>query len=242
MIRVAVAQRVFALALWWSASAWAAPCSASAELAALEGVQVETRIDFISRSLDANASRLRIWSRLWGSTYAVATVAQGVALPLVRDSGTRVDLVAGGIAAGIGTVSLYLLPLRIIWPAARVRESLGGTDRCQVLADAEAEFFAAAEVDRLSGSLIGHAGNVAVNTALALVLGLGYGRWKTAAISAGVGVVVGELNLLTQPHGLVDAEQRYRSGQLGSADAKASWWLVPVLEKSFAGVALVGTL
>lgn len=185
-----------------------------------------------------NARALRIWSLAWGSTYAAATVSQGIIAGVTNDRDLRIDMIAGGIAAAVGTASLYLLPLRITRPAWRVHDALGRPDRCALLEYAESEFFATAEVDALSAGWGGHVGNVVVNATLALILGFGYGHWRTAAISAGAGVVVGEINLLTQPHRLVDAEKRYRAGQLTSPGEKLSVSIVPMMGPDFAGISL----
>ncbi|MCL2450137.1 MAG: hypothetical protein FWD17_14415, partial [Polyangiaceae bacterium] len=77
----------------------------------------------------------------------------------------------------------------------------------------------AANTQRLGGGWVPHAGNVLFNVGLALVLGWGFRRWKSAAISAGIGVVVGEANILTQPHRLPGVVERYRAGHLDDADA-----------------------
>ena len=111
-------------------------------------------------------------------------------------------------------------------------------DRCRVLAAAEKSFPDSAQLDRLSASWIAHAGNVAVNASLALILGLGYGRWKSAAISAGVGLAMGEVNLFTQPHGLVDAERRYRSGLFPNEGPRMTWGVMPLFGQNWAGVAI----
>jgi hypothetical protein len=208
------APRRFTLALCagllaWSSTGRAGTCPAPDGSPGLAGIDSQTRMLFLLRAMDRNAEHLRTWSLVWGSTYAGALTAQVVAIPLVRGP-ARIDLTAGAIAAGVGTLSLYLLPLRITSQAARAHEDALDPEPCRALARVEARFFATADIDRLSGGWIAHAGNVAINAALALVLGIGYGRWVSA---------------LTQPHELVGAQEAYRS--LGSRLDSGSGFAIP---------------
>jgi hypothetical protein len=201
-------------------------CPAPAGNPGLAQIDPQTRMLFLLRALDQNAGHLQTWSLIWGTTYAAAMPAQLVALPLVHGP-VRIDLTAGAIAAGVGTASLYLLPLRITSQAGLAHKDVLDPDPCVALARVEARFFETAEIDRLSGGWIAHAGNVAINTALALILGVGYGRWVSALISAIVGLSVGEANLLTQPHELVSAERGYLS--LGAPPQAAGEGTSPLL-------------
>jgi hypothetical protein len=237
LMRLAILAMIPALA----ATARATTCPAPFEGPLLDGQDVEARLSFLVGALTENARRLNAWSLGWGTTYAVATAAQVTAIPLVH-GGVRIDLSAGAIAAGIGSAALYLLPLQITGAARFSDAELDDPDRCQILAQVERRFFESAEIDRLSASWLAHAGNLAINAALALVLGLGYGRWTSAAISAAVGLSVGEANLWTQPHGLVSAEKRYLDGDLGEGSPAAGWQIIPSLGASFAGATIVFSL
>jgi len=204
-------------------------CPAGRGGPALAEIDSQTRLLFLLRALDEDAEHLHTWSLVWGSSYAAATAAQLVALPLVRGP-VRIDLTAGAIAAAVGTASLYLLPLRITSQASRAHRDALDPDPCRALARVEARFFETADIDRLSAGWVAHAGNVAINAALALILGIGYGRWLSAAISAVVGLSVGEANLLTQPHDLISAEKAYlRLGSTAAPPVSARLAIVPTL-------------
>ena len=213
-------------------------CPAPPASSALQSEDSEVRLSFLLRAMDEDARNLTTWSLAWGSVYATAMAGQLTAIPLTK-GGIRVDLSAGAIAAAVGSASLYLLPLRITARAHFDPQVLEGSDRCKVLARVEQRFFEAAQIDRLSGGWIAHAGNLAINAALALILGLGYGRWTSAGISAAVGLAVGEANLWTQPHGFIADEERYLGlGSQRGAHRSAAWHIIPIANRSFAGAAI----
>jgi hypothetical protein len=213
-------------------------CPAPPGSLALGSEDSEVRLSFLLRAMDEDSRHLATWSLVWGSAYATALAGQLTAIPLVQ-GGIRVDLSAGAIAAAVGSASLYLLPLRITGRAHFEPQVLEDSDRCKVLAQVEQRFFEAAQIDRLSGGWIAHAGNLAINAALALVLGLGYGRWTSAGISAAVGLAVGEANLWTQPHGFIADQARYLElGTHRDVDRGGSWVMIPIATRSFAGAAI----
>jgi hypothetical protein len=139
----------------------------------------------LQQAIDREVRGLRIWSVSWGSIYAVnAGVTLGIAAA-THDPNARIDLTVGGISAIIGSLSAYLLPLRFTIP-------LQSEHRCDVLERV-------AEEQQLGRSWLGHVGNVAVNAAVLMILGVGYHHWQSAFIGAGIGLAVGELTLWTQP-------------------------------------------
>lgn len=71
-----------------------------------------------------------------------------------------------------------------------------------------------------------------------LVLGIGYGHWAGGALNAGIGIVVVELKMLTQPTGSVRALERCRTGILGSDGPRVGWQLSPVVTLEGGGLSL----
>lgn len=187
------------------------------------------------RAFDREIADVDAWSWTWGSVYTAGTITEGVALSLTRDAGTRVDLTVGIFSTGFGAATLWLLPLRLTLPLRAARAQKDSADRCAALARAERTLASVARDQALATGIFAHLGNVAINATIALILGLGYGRWPSAALSAGIGVAIGEANLLTQPHHLRDVLARYRSGQLDPPGAKVGWSVVPVLAPRMAG-------
>jgi hypothetical protein len=223
--------------LLFSVVARAEVCAAGADASPLDAVDVERRLVFLASEMDAEVHRLHVWSWSWGTGYAAAAVAQGAALAWVDQRDTRETLAVGAVSAAIGSGFLFGLPLTLTVPIERLRASWGRPNRCALLADAERGLRQAAERERVSTSWSAHVGNLAFNGGLVLILGLGFGQWKAAAISAGIGVAVGEANLLTQPHGLPDALRRYEAGQLGP-EATPTWTVVPLAAPHTLGASL----
>ncbi len=210
-------------------------CPAPEDAPAVAQADPLERVDYLARAFDHEINDVDAWSWTWGSVYSAGTIALGVALSLTHDRGTRIDLTAGVISAGFGAVSLYVLPLRLTLPLRASRPDWGAPDRCVALARAERALVNVEKDQEFANGLFAHLGNVAVNTAIFLILGLGYGRWTSAALSGGIGVAVGETNILTQPHHLRDVLARYRSGRLHTPEAKAAWSVVPVLTQQMSG-------
>ena len=84
-----------------------------------------------------------------------------------------------------------------------------------MLVDAERRLVNDARDERLLSGWWSHAANVAINTGAFLFLGLGYHHWLSGAITGGVGVVIGEAVILTQPVQNIDDLARYQRGDLG---------------------------
>lgn len=200
--------------------------------------EVETRLDYLAHVFDREVHAIETWSYVWGSVPALAAVGQGVALTLTHDYGTRVDLSVGIVTSLIGVLSLGLLPLRLTLPMRNARWRWAEADRCAVLGHAEATLERVARDQALATGGLTHLGNIALNTGVVLVLGLGYDRWTTAAISGGAGVVIGELTAFTQPNHLNDALEEYRAGRIYAPTSKASWSIGPTIEKDAWGAAL----
>ncbi|MGA3121671.1 MAG: hypothetical protein ABSF69_12975 [Polyangiaceae bacterium] len=214
-------------------------CPAPTDAPGLADVDAEARLAFLARSFDREIRDLDLWSWTWGSIYVGAAVAQGVAISLVSDAGLHKDLAVGAVSAAIGSASLFGLPLTITLPLRTARRHWSDVPRCRLLGQAEDTLIHAEKKQRLSAGWVPHVGNLAFNAGLVAVLGWGFGRWKSAAISAGIGTAVGEVNVLTQPHHLADALERYRAGKLDDGTASSIRWSVaPLLARDAGGLLL----
>jgi hypothetical protein len=78
-----------------------------------------------------------------------------------------------------------------------------------------------------------HAANAALNVGVGLVLGLGFHRWQSAAVSAGAGILIGELQIWTMPDRLEGSSLRRPSASPPI--------VVPWFGSQGAGVALAAT-
>jgi hypothetical protein len=225
-----------------SRGATAEECPAPPHGPALATVDSQVRIDFLKRSFDREIHDVDEWSSIWGTVYAGGAVLQGVGRFETNDPGKHIDLTVGALSTAFGAVTLYTLPLQITVPLRRARLHLSDPDTCRALARAESTLVSAESDQALGTGIFAHLGNVAVNIGIALILGLGYGRWPSAALSAGVGIAVGEANAFTQPHHLRDVLERYRSARFDGPDVpplSVSWAVVPVVTQGSVGVGAI---
>jgi hypothetical protein len=205
---------------------------------AIAGIDREERLAYLGRAFDREVSDIDQWSWAWGGVYAAGAAAQAAALPLVDDHGKRIDLYVGVASTSFGALTLTLLPLQLTVPLRLARRHFGDADRCAALARAEATLFSVDKDQRLATSWVGHVGNILVNVGIGLILGLGFDRWPSAALSMGVGIAIGEGNAFTQPHHLRDVIERYRSGRFDLMAPRMTWAVVPIAGPQMSGAAV----
>jgi len=222
-------------------------CPAPPFAPSLASVDAKARIDFLVRAFDREIFDIDAWSWTWGSVYAAGAIGQGALLPFTPDPGKRIDLKVGIVSTTFGAVSLYGLPLQLTLRLRSARRALSDADAadpCVALARAERTLLRVEKDQAFANGIAGHLGNVAVNLVFAGILGVGYHRWPSAALSAGVGIPLGEGNAFTQPHHLTDVLGRYRSGQLdvrgtpGPPLPTFAWSIVPIVSPRLSGAAL----
>jgi hypothetical protein len=221
--------------------AWAEDCPTRPDAVALTDAEVELRLAFLADTFDREVRNVDAWSWTWGSVYAAGAAAQATVAGVTKDTGVREGLTVGAISTGIGSVSLYVLPLTLTLPLRSAERRWDDPDRCTLLELAERALADGAKHEALSNGIVPHIGNVVANAAVALVLGLGFHLWTSAAISAGSGLAVGEANVFTQPHGLGRAEQRYRTGDLSRSRGGGTWSVI-VLRVEGGGAGLAARL
>jgi hypothetical protein len=219
---------VVALALAM-APAFARPAAASCDPAT-----APARTEAIRAHLRGEARRARTWDLAWGvGLGALAGVQTGFLVaewvPLrdfdhAAESGLRVDLAK----AVIGSASHFVLPLRV--PQAGAASG----DACASLEAAERTLRAAAREERLAFWL-NHAGNLGINAAGLLWLGLVDDEWQEGLVSFATGMVGGLVAVYTQPRGRLRAA---RDGRLLGTPRSAAWGLT--VTPGFAGVWLHG--
>jgi hypothetical protein len=158
--------------------------------------QVGLRLLAIRAAVAAEVPRLQLWRWSWTATYIALTVGQLIPIPFL-DASTRVDMWVGAASSAVGALLEALMPPDVVGHAPRYAEFPATAEG---LADAERLLRLDADNEDFSRSWLFHAGNVLFNAAIGLVLGLGWKHWDSAAISFGVGVAVGEVMIITQPH------------------------------------------
>jgi hypothetical protein len=184
------------------------------------------RIDFISARLDERRQHARRWWIGFTSFYGIGTVVTATQAALEDDAGHRAVDIVSSVKAAFGTTRLYFFDR----PAALdggepVRDALPACDAA--LARGEELLRRAADETRSRSSWKRHASVVGINALGAVIAGEGWGEREDAWISAGIGIVVGEIMTWTHPwNGVRDLEE-YEE-RFGGAPA-TTWQLVPTL-------------
>jgi hypothetical protein len=167
------------------------------------------RAHAIQAALQTEAHRARVWTWGWGIGYGALTAGQGVPAFVVHDHGLRADLAVGAVTSGIGLASVVLMPPEVLADAqllsARLQADGEGGNACDELALAERLLASAADDQRFGSGPVMHLLNAGLNVAAGLVLGLGFGRWSSGAVTAASGLLVGEVQILTLPTALIDS-------------------------------------
>ena len=214
-------------------------CPAPAGGDALASIDARERVDYLARAFDREITETDRWSWAWTSAYVVGVGAEGALWATTNDPRKRIDDAVGLGSTAFGAVALFALPLTLTLPLRGAQSHLHDADRCAALANAEATLIKTEKSQELSHGIVGYIGNVAVNVGFGLILGIGYGRWGSAVENTSIGVVVGELNSLTQPRNLRDVLDRYRSGRFDLKSPRMAWRVVPVVSPQMAGAAVL---
>ena len=231
------------------ALAHATPCPTIAGGSeALARQDAEARLTFIRARMRHDAWRARQWSFAFGTSYAVLAGASGVVVPLMKDRAAVPDVLVGGASSIVGFGLIAVAPLKVIFDheelEARIAAAGPEGDRCALLASAEAMLIADAKNERFGRSWLIHSGNVLVGVGAMLILGLGYDRWESGIINGVASVAVGEVMILTQPHGLVRDLKRYRLGDLTAPQRRKrkriAWGGAPMVTPPGTGAGVYG--
>lgn len=207
-------------------------------------IDARDRMHFLQRELGAQARYATQWQTTWFLARS-AVLAGEFGLAIVSaDAADRTDAVVVGLFALAPPVGTLLFGLRVARDGPRfLRLDHLDTDasRCAYVARGEQFFARDARNEDENRGWVQHALHIAGSTALFLILGVGYDHWRNAILNLVAGIGLGELQILTQPTGLVGAWERYRAGELGQAASKVTLRLAPKLSPTSAGLALEAT-
>ncbi len=196
----------------------------------LSDAELDRRIEWLEQTLDAGAGYSKLWQYGWTSGYAAGMVIGSLQAGLTSNNDTRVNAIVTASKALIGTTRLLLTPHPGRLGAQPMRDVVG-TDhnaKLQRLTAGEAQLEEVAERAEKRHRWQRHAGSVALN----LIGGgfiFGFGDDKDAAVSIGVGIVVGEIMIWTSPKRAEADLQSYRQ-QFASTPQDPPWTvsLVPM--------------
>lgn len=161
---------------------------------------LDERLRFLEERLDASRTHGQIWYWSWMSIDSVSMVWLGVQAGLDDHEDNQVnDGVNAGLSA-IGIADLLLRPLQARHGAGPVRDLPEATreEKIAKVRAAERQLQGNAERADERTSLAMHAGNVGLNGAAGLIVGLA-GRPSDGLITFGAGTLGGVINLLSAP-------------------------------------------
>ncbi len=209
----------------------------------LAGIDARDRMHFLQRELGAQARYAALWQTTWFLA-RTAILAEEVTLAVLSpDADDRLDARITSVFAALPPIGTILFGLRVAHDGPRFL-ALDHLDtdasRCALVARGE-QFLArdAANEDEQRGWLQ-HVLHIGGSTALFLILGVGFGHWTNAIFNGLAGIALGELQILSQPTGLVGAWEHYRHAELGGKRA-VTFRFAPQLAPGSAGLSLVAT-
>jgi hypothetical protein len=177
-----------------------------------------------------NATAGAIWSWGWGIGWTALATTNVVLGIIATDPAVRVDNFIAGFPGYLTPIGMLALPLTVMGNNATLESKIPSSGpTCAQLAEAEELFRLSAESQATKAGLITHVIGLVANAGVLLGIGFATGHWTTGAISAGVGLVLAEATVLTQPTGLVEDLRRYRAGQLGGTSSSASLMFAPMV-------------
>jgi hypothetical protein len=194
----------------------------------------------IQSKLRRDAGRAKLWSLGWGLGYtALGTANLVLGATSKAETGVRMTYFLPGAASFLTPLTILFMPLRVMGDSAFLDSREDGGDLCAALGEAEERFRLSADNEADKAGIIAHAGALVVNSAVLLVLGLGYGQWRAGVINAVVGLLLAEITIWTQPTALVGDYRRYRAGELGEGPPRLSWALFPTVGEGAPGLNLL---
>lgn len=215
-----------------SLSAHAVDCPAPKDSAvgSLAHQSAEARLKFMAQRFQSESDAAKRWTGGWGGGYAVGTLVQ-LALIGVFPKEEQPDWYWGALSCAVGVAFSVLGPLEVLDAGPIFAQRAAANDAtdeqktCELVAEGERMLREGSEAEKFSRAWFLHAGNVLFNAGIGLVLGLGYGRWTSAAINTISGAIIGELTIFTSPNQLAAGWDEYLMAP--SAKSSVSIQLVP---------------
>jgi hypothetical protein len=198
-----------------SGTAWADPCPAPGWASdGLASVDAVPRLRFLHRTLGTQGHRARLWTTSWTLVSTAVAAGSFTWAAITDDAADRTDQIVTGSVSVVSALALIVMPLEVMADQRQLAARLArGSRGCPLVRWAEDALVRDAASEALGAGWLGQLLAVGVNVGAGLVLGLGLGHWRGGVSLAVGGVLLGELQILTQPTGAVDALARYRAWQ-----------------------------
>lgn len=191
--------------------------------------EVEERLAFLERRLEAAEFQGDLWQYGWFGVHSTGLVFNAVDASLTDDDDDRVARIVGATKSAVGIGYLLLRPLPARLGADPIRAMPHGTpelERARLQA-AEDLLQRSAQRARRKYTVWPHLESAVLNLIGGGII-LGFGDWEDAALSTGLGIAVGELQIWTVPSRPATDLAAYR-GRFGPTPGarRTGWYLVP---------------
>jgi hypothetical protein len=186
-------------------------------------VQVDSalRLKYLQDALDRDTGRAVAWRWGWVGAYGVIAVAQfGLSGLKPPESMPHflTERYVGGVQAAIALIPPLVLPLHVGYDApafaAKVKAAAPG-DTCNLIEEGEKLLREDAHNEAFGVSWVTHVVNIVYNAVFFVILEFGYHDLLGAALAGGLGAVLGEVQIFTQPASLPAALRDYQAAKLG---------------------------
>ena len=196
--------------------------------AALSEAAIQERTRFIEERLDAHKRHAQIWYWSWMAVNSGAAVGLSIAAGVTDETPDRVDFASQAFLAALGVADLLFRPLEARYGAAPIRCMPEATriQRLAKLRAAEDLLYRNAERAAQRHDWIFHLLNVVLNAGVGIATGIA-GDSTQGAVSAGSGVLGGEIYILAQPAGPEKDWQAYGTRFLDRSNKKLSFSIQP---------------
>jgi hypothetical protein len=208
----------FALVLGHGSTALARPCPVDKSIGkatGVEGKDSRERMAFIRARIDAGGKHELRWALGWGIGLALVTVAQLALVPL-EDPGERPVLYIGALQSAIGAGSRALFIPRSTIERRRMRRNPPDPDDCVALAAAERALARSARTNHHGKALWQHFLSLGVNAGMGLLLGLAFKKPVEGSRLAAIGMITGQVMIVTQPTTMIRSLDSYRMGRIAT--------------------------
>lgn len=195
----------------------------------LSNAEIEERLEFLTGRLEERQAHAALWYYGWFSVSAATLGFSAVKAATTDDNDTRVASYVEIGKSAIDVANLVLRPMPARFGARPVYDLPDGTRQGELARLQEAERLLEEDAARaeINYSIWPQIGNLLLNLGGGAII-LAYGNETDALISAGVGLLVGEIRIQTHPRASIDELAEYRQ-RFGSGVAGAGWSIAPRL-------------
>ena len=216
------------VALLFVSACAAPPHRIQVDNAGLPDTVIEKRIRFLEERLVAHKEHAQIWYWAWMAVNSGATVGLSIAAGVTDDTPDRVDFASQAGLAALGVADLLFRPLEARYGADPIRSMPEATREQKLIKLQAAEDLLYRNAARAAQrhDWVFHLMNVVLNVGVGIATGAARDRTQ-GAISAGAGVVGGEIYILAQPAGPEEDWEKYQTMISDGSDKKMSFSIQP---------------